>query len=300
MLQQVGIYNDLSKSLIEKLEKKIEGFGKTVRYRFNIENENPDKTFHDGKTIFPNQYTLDPTIFKINDKDDATGKNKSKSIALIKEHKYNDRNQLEFVYRKIRVKASQRGIVRLNLENDEDVETCMYLELHPKLANGEFGDKERVPVFKRVDENAEAVEKTQERSERLKAQITAQGMTEEQILQFCDAMQLDSTRELVVLRNDVEELADTDPSFFNDLVGGKKLEYQALAKKAVDMSIIIFDPASYSFTWVSNNHPIVALQPVGDKNEIQKLGEWLMIGDKGQEVFKKLKSLVGNKKELTV
>jgi len=126
-------------------------------------------------------------------------------------------------------------------------------------------------------------------------------MSEKEIIQFCDAMQYDSTRDILILRNQVEELADTDPAFFNDLTNGKTIEYMAVAKRAIDMRIIAFDPAEYKFTWVSNNHPIVAVSPIGDKGEIEKLGDWLMIGDKGQEVFTKLKSLVSNnKKEATV
>ena len=53
MLRQVAHYNDFSPEFIEKLEEKINKFGKIVRYRFDIEKENPDKTFYNGKVVFP-------------------------------------------------------------------------------------------------------------------------------------------------------------------------------------------------------------------------------------------------------
>lgn len=296
MLQHIGIYNDLSKSLIEKLEKRIEGFGKIVRYRFDIERENPDKTFHDGKVIFPNMYTLDPTIFKISDKDDATGKTKTKNIALIKEYKYDERNNLEFIYRKIRVHGGQRGMLRLDLENSEDVETCMYLELHPKLSGGDFSDKDKVPVFKRIDENAEAAGKTEDRNIRRKAMNIAGDMTPQQLVDFSCAMQWDSSLDTLVLKNMVEELAETDSKFFADLVEGKEIEYRATIQKAINNGVIRFEPADYKYIWVGNNMTITVLSPVGDKSELEKFSEFLQHGN--EEVYKKLKSLVNNKKEL--
>lgn len=299
MLQQIGIYNDLSKSLTEKLEKKLEGFGKIVRYRFDIERENPDKTYHDGKTIFPQVYTLDPTIFKINDKDDATGKTKTKSIALIKEYKYNDKNQLEFVYRKIRINAGQRGIIRLDLENDEDRETCMYLELHPKLNGGDFSDKEKIPVFKRIDENAEAKDKIEERSIRRKAMAIAEDMKQKELVDFADAMGWDSSSDPLVIKNMVEELAEAEPKFFADLVESKEVEYRSTIRQAVNKGVIGFDPAEYKYFWVGNNMTITVLSPVGEKSEVEKFSEWLQTGgEKTQEIYKKIKSLIGADKKV--
>lgn len=299
MLQQVGIYNDLSKKLLEKLEARINSFGKTVRYRFDIEKENPDKTYYNGKTIFPQVYTLDPTIFKINDIDDATGKPKTKTIAIIKSYGYNDKNVLEFQYRKVRVSAGQRGVLRLELDKEEDREMCMYLELHPKLKGGDFSDPEKHQVVSRVDEVSESNAKVSERKDRLKAMRVAAEMDNKQLGDFADAMQWDSTQKPEVLRNLVEELAETEPVFFNDLVGGKDLEYRATIKQALDKGIIEFDPAEYKFSWAGNKMVITVLSPVGEKNEVEKLSEWFQVGgDKTQEIYKKLKSLASSKKEV--
>lgn len=299
MLQQVGIYNDLSKKLLEKLEARINSFGKTVRYRFDIERENPDKTYYNGKTIFTQVYTLDPTIFKINDIDDATGKPRTKTIAIIKSYGYNDKNVLEFQYRKVRVSAGQRGMLRLELDKEEDREMCMYLELHPKLKGGDFSDPEKHQVVSRVDEVSESNAKVSERKDRLKAMRVAAEMDNKQLADFADAMQWDSTQKPEVLRNLVEDLAETEPIFFNDLVGGKDLEYRATIKQALDKGIIEFDPAEYKFSWAGNKMVITVLSPVGEKNEVEKLSEWFQVGgDKTQEIYKKLKSLASSKKEV--
>lgn len=301
MLRQVGHYNDFSPEFLEKLEKKIEGFGKVVRYRFDIENENPDKTFYNGKTIFPQMYTLKPSVFNVIDKyENRTGKSKSKTAAIIKSTEMNEHGVLIPTFTKVRVMAGMKGILRLDLTNEEERDMCMLIELHGKLKNGEFADPTKNPVVSRIDEQADANTQRKERSDRLKAQVAAQEMSDEQIIQFSDAMQWDSSGQIEVLRNDVETLADTDPSFFIDLVSGKNLEYQAIAKKAMNQGIIQFDPAEYKFAWASNKQPIVMLSPIGEKNEIQKFSDWMMVGEKGAEVFKKLKSLTSGKKEPVV
>lgn len=300
MLKQVAHYNDFSPEFLDALEKKIEGFGKVVRYRFDIENENPDKTFYNGKTIFPQMYTLKPAVFNVVDKfEKRAGKSKSKTAAIIEKTEMNEHGVLIPTFTKIRVMAGMRGILRLDLTNEDEKDMCMILELHPKLKNGEHADPTKVAVVSRIDEVADANIQRKERSDRLKAQVAAQEMSDEQVIQFSDAMQWDSSIDVGVLRNDVEALADNDPDFFIDLVSGKNLEYQAIAKKAMNLGIINFDPAEYKFTWASNKQPIVMLSPVGEKNEVVKLADWLQLGTQGKEVFNKLKSLTSGKEKVT-
>lgn len=300
MLRQVGHYNDFSPKFLDNLEKRIDGFGNVVRYRFDIENENPDKTYYNGKTIFPQMYTLKPAVFNVIDKfEDRVGKSKSKTAAIIESTEMNEHGVLIPKFTKVRVMAGMRGILRLDLTKEEERDMCRIIELHPKLKNGEFTDPTKVSVVSRIDEQADASKERKERSDRLKAQLAAQEMSDEQIIQFCDAMQWDSSQKPEVLRNDVEALADNDPDFFIDLVSGKNLEYQAIAKKAMNQGIINFDPAEYKFTWASNKQPIVMLSPVGEKNEVVKLADWLQLGTQGKEVFNKLKSLTSGKEKVT-
>lgn len=301
MLKQVAEYNDLSPALTKKLEERIKSFGKVVRYRFDIEQENPDKTFYNGKTIFPGIYTLDPTVFDITDNDEnRDGKSKFKKIALIKSHESNGTGGFKTEFIKIRVPAQARGILRLELDNPEDIAKCMVLEMHPKLKGGLFSDKNRVQVINRVDENSEAVQATKERSEKRKALNAVEDMTDEELIKLADALGWDSTKALVILRNDAEQLAETDYSFFNELVSGKKIEYQSLVKQALDREIIIFDAGDYKFTWAGNKQVITVLSPVGADTNIEKMAEWLQVGgDKATEVYTKLKGLVNNKKAAT-
>ena len=299
-LENYAHFNDLSPKLIEEIEQKVEAFGNSVRYRFDVSKPNPDPERYNGDTVYPNMYTLDPTKFTIQDPyEDRVGKSKTKNIALVDDGFINERGIPER-FKKIRISGSNRAILKLNIkDNRDDFYKAMLLELHPKLSDGKFMNKNLFPMVSRIDENAAARTARTERSERLKALNVAQGMSDEELINFADAMQWDSSEELEILRNQAEELADRNPIYFNDLVESKEVEYQSLIKQAMNKDLIAFNPSEYKFIWSGKQQTISVLSPVGDKTQIQKLSEWMQTsGNKGDDFYKKLKSLVkGGKKE---
>lgn len=292
LLRNQGQFNDLSPKLRDELVKRVKGFGKTVRYKFDISNINPDPEKVNGKVIWPNVYTLQPATFYINDKyENREGKSSSKLIGLIDRV---DEKGTPVKFRKIKVLGKFFGILKLELEEIPDhFDYAMYIEMHPKLSGGMFADKTKRQIVSRIDEFALAKEASKNRSEKLKALSVAQGLSDKEVVDFADAMMWDSTQDIEILRNQVEELAENNPVYFNDLVKGKTIEYRALVKKATDLGIILFDPAEYKYVYSGTNQPIVVLSPVGDKSEVEKMAEWLLTGgNKADEVFKKIKSLI--------
>ena len=267
-LEQIAHYNNLSTKLREELVEKLQSLGKRVRYKFDIGNPNPDPQKYNGAMVFPNLYTLDPCIFDILDPYEEKGKPKSKKIALVSG---TDEKGIPNKFGRIRVRAAEAGILDLDLtEGSEGWYTAMYLELHPKLLNGKFADASKHPIVSRIDEVQSASNAKKERTARLKALNAAQDMNDKDIFNFADAMLWDSSEDILVLRNKVEELADTNPEFFNDLVSGKTIEYKAAIKKAMNKKVIEFDPAEYKFLWCGNKQTIAMLSPAGDRNEVEK------------------------------
>lgn len=297
-LENFAHYNDLSPKLRLELEKKVESFGRVVRYKFDIAKPNPDPSRYNGDTIYPNIYTLDPTRFTLQDPyEDRDDKAKTKTIALIDENAINAEGLPE-KFIKVRVNGASKSVLTLNIEdNREDFYMAMFLELHPKNKSGKFVRKDVHQVFSRIDENAAAREARTERSERLKALNAAQSMSDMELIDFADAMQWDSSENIEVLRNKTEELADTNPIYFNDLVSSKAVEYQSLIKQAMNKDLISFNYGEYKFVWSGNQQTITTLSPTGTLTEIQKLSEWMQTsGNKGDDLYKKLKSLVKGEK----
>lgn len=290
LLRNEGQYNELSLKLREEVRKKVEGFGKVVRYKFDISNENPDPQKHDGKLIWPNMYTLDPATFYITDPNDK----KSKRIGLVDTVEFENGHPIVKRFKKIKVDGKYKGILKLEIaEIEEHFDFAMYLELHPKVSNGMFPDKTKRQMITRVDEQVLAKEQREVRTSKLKALNAAQSMSDKELVDFADAMMWDSTQDIELLKNQVEELAETNPVYFNDKVVGKTIEYLALVKRALDKSVILFDPAEYKFSYAGNNQTITMLSPAGDKSEVEKFAEWLQVGgEKADEVYKKIKSLI--------
>lgn len=291
MLQKHGHYNDLSPELRKELSDKISGFGKKVRYKFNISHENPDPQKYNGPTVWPFMYVLDPCTFRITDPHEKRENvSKAKEIGLVNKL---DKDGKPESFQKIKIWSRHQGILTFDLEEPGDIDMVMYIELHPKLKGGKFAAKDKQQLVERIDEFKEAKTQREQRSAKIKALRVAEEMSEDQIKKFADAMLWDSTEEMALLQNKVEQLAETNPEFFNDLVAGKNIEYQAVVKRAIDNGSISFDPAEYKYIYSSTQQTIVILQPIGDKNHVEKMAEWLMTGgQKSDEVFKKLKGFV--------
>lgn len=300
MLEKVGLWNDLSEGLRKKLEDKIASYGKKVRFKFEISNRNPDPEQKQGAMIYPHLWTLDPVTFNILDPDEKRkDAQKIKKIGIVEET--NEKGEPN-KFRRIRISEQERGIAIYDLSKIEDIESVMYLLIHPKLKQGLFADKDRRQVISLIDEQAVATEQRNQRIARKKATDIASEMSNQDIINFADAMsggdkeKWESSQEIDILRNEVEMLAETSPEFFNDLVAGKKIEYQAIVKQAMNKGIISFDPGEYKFSWTSNNQTIAILQPIGNKNEIEKLAEFFQTGgEKTEMIFKKIKALITEK-----
>ncbi len=308
MLEKVGKFNDLSPKLRSILEEKVKSFGKKVRFKFEIARQNPDPEKKNGAVIYPFLYTLDPIVFDIVDtNEDVKEKGREtaqrvKKVGIVETIKDNGEPDK---FRRIRIKESERGVKTFDMEKVSDVEEVYLLLIHPKLDGGLFQDKSKVPIVKLIDEQKAATDARNERTARKKAMDIAEAMTDKEVVEFADAMSAgdevkwDSTQDIGILRNEVEYLAETDPKFFNDLVESKTLKYKATIKQALDRSIISFDPVEYKFSWAGNSQIISVLSPIGEKNEVDKLADFLMTGgEKANEVYKKIENLVNSKKAL--
>ncbi len=292
LLEQVMHFNDLSPKLREELTTKIQGFGKVVRYKFNISKPNPDPTRYNGDTVWPHLYSLSPTVFNIIDPhEDRKEKQKSKRIGLIDAVDEQGRPNR---FRKIKVWGSAKGILTLHPnDNTDDFYYAMYLEIHPRLSGGKFMDKAQAAVITCIDEAATAKEERRLRSARKLAMDTAEKMSDAEVEEFADAMSW-IKEDVEVLRNKVEALAESEPSMFNDLVADKRLKYQASIKRGIDTEIFKYDPVDGKLTWANTGMVVCMLgNNTTDKNEIQRLAEWFISGGTNADnAYKKLTKLL--------
>ncbi len=299
MLEQAKPYNDFTPEFRAKIEKHVRGLGRKVRYRFNIENKNPDPEKYNGPIIWPALWTLTPSVFRITDMDEKrAGESRSKQVALVDGV---DEKGLPNRFKKIRVSARQKGILEFNMidadgnENYEEMQMVMFLELHPKNKNGLNSSGTETKVFERVDIKAQAVASRKDRQLRDEARAFAESLTDEEVRHYSAAMGLDETDDIEVLRDRIESVAENDPNMILSMrEDGDRVKTASLVKRAIDQSVIGINPQNGDVTWANNGNLIVQLGPnVGLKTDIDRLADWFASGEKKSEAaFKKLGSLV--------
>lgn len=291
-LLQIQHYNNLSDGLRKKLETRISGFGKTVRYRFDIRRQLVDPLTKTEDKIWPSLYTLDPAKFTINDADEKRENvEKTKTIALIESVGADGKAER---FAKARVKEPMKGELVLYIQDrPEDYQMCMYLEMHPKNKNGMFPDATKHQVFFRIDELAAATEERKTRSARKVAMDTAEKMSESELRVFADAMLWDRNQDEILLRNMAEDLAENEPDFFNDIVADKKTKILSVIKQALDNKYIQYNPEDGKLSYASTGQTIVVLGENAGLNGWGKYAEWfLTAGDAADGVYKKLEGML--------
>ena len=294
MLQQQGIYNDFTDELRAEIDKKIEGFGKKMRIKFDISKPNPDPAKYNGNTIYPFLYTLDPKTFKITDTyEKRPGKQKVKNVGIV--DKINEKGDVAS-FKCVRISERMKGVLELDLTVPEQLEMAEYVLLHPKLKEGKYMDSQKIQMISIIDENKYATEQRTLRSAKTQALNFAMQMSEKQVVEFADAMNWDSTEEMSIIRNKIEDLAEHTPDIFNDLVKDEKMKFQAVVKQAFDNKIISYDPTGNRIIWVSTTQPIAQLGTDLDKNEVERAALWFQLGgENATKAFEKIKSLMGSK-----
>ena len=289
MLQQVSHWNDFSPKLRQKLEDKLKSFGKTVKYKFDIAHIDPSPE-NKGALLYPQLYTLGPVTFKITDnEEDRKDKSKWKDVGMVKD---TDKDGKPSSFHFLTVSKRHKGVIEYNLDVEIDAMMVCYIELHQKLNGGMFEVPTMHRIISRIDEKKDAIEGRKLRNAKAKSLSAATNMKDNEVKDFAAGMTWDENQDIELLRNQVEALAETNPPLFNDLVGSKKLEIQATLKRALDNGIISINPAQHQFLFTSNQQIIASLgESVDDKNEIERFADWISSSTKGDEIYKKIKSL---------
>lgn len=294
MLEKVDKINDLSDGLRAYLQKEWDKLPDRIVYKFNIHHDNPDPEKYNGPILWPSVFKLPQVRFSM--VDPFSEPKRQIHVGMVKEV---DDKGVPNRFDKIAVKGSERGVVVLRKASFEDQNRFAYMELHPRHGGNKWRDKEQLPIFHRVDEEKEAGQKRATRAVRITAMSVAESLKDYEVKNFAAALNWDENEPMTLLRDKLETLAEDDAQFFTDLFNTGNLEYRYTVKRAVVNHIIAYVPTESKFIWVTNQQTIATLpfEEAAGKDEVQRMGEWMATSGKvGEEVYKKLKVLLGARK----
>lgn len=249
---------------------------------FQYLNVKEDKA-NPGKVVMPSSHMI-PTVDRVYDSevDDYI------DIASIKSLGVGGKP----IFNTIQFTKQDKGLMALQGSRTGDREIFQYLMLSNYNASNPNRDTTVVPLFKLVEAKKEAAESRKQRNLRRDAMNVAAELSAAEVREFIASLNKDEDRDISILRDELEVLAEKDPKQFISLSKDKNKSIQANCKKAIDQKVIKFDKATSSFTWVSTGETIVQVPRSSKSSYLQGFTNFVLSNKNGELVYEEIVKLL--------
>lgn len=164
-----------------------------------------------------------------------------------------------------------------------------YLSLCSYNGSNPNRDDSKEIVFELVDEVAKSQKETKKRNLKREALNSAADLSADDVRNYIAALGQDDTQKIEVLRNKLEEMADTDPEGFISLISNKQATMKATINRALSKGAIMFDTEQSRFTWPNGEAILTVSRTTGGDN-VDELISFCVSGAKGEKVYQTLQS----------
>jgi hypothetical protein len=185
-----------------------------------------------------------------------------------------------------------QGKLLLRGDKTGDREVFQYLMLSNFNASNPNRDKSVNPLFELVEPAKKANDARKERSLRREAMNVAAELSASEVREFIASMNKDEKRDISILRDELENLAEKDPKQFISLSKDKNKSIQANIKKAIDSKIIKFDKTTNTFMWVSTGETIVQVPRSSKTSYLQGFTNFVLSNKNGEVVYEEIVKLL--------
>lgn len=272
-MKKTELYNQLSASMIEKTKLKP---GQTVTYRLcNIQPSSLDPS----RMAIPAAKNV-PPIDTIYDEE----KGEYVDIAAVRAVD----GQGNHTFHEIFFYSNMAGHIILTGGRSADQEIHSYLALCNYNNSKPDRDVTKEPIFELVDESAKAEKESRTRNLRREALNAAADLNPEDVKNYAAALGKDDTKSVAILRNELEEMADSDPKSFLDLINNKQTIVTATVNRAVKKGVILFNQEQSRFEW-PNKEVILVVARTGS-DAIDEFVSFCTSSAKGEKVFQTIQS----------
>jgi hypothetical protein len=273
-MRKTNLYNGVSESLVKKTMLKP---GEQVVYRLYNMQKNP---MNPEKIAIPSAKNV-PPVDTIWDEE----KSEYVDIACIKsvDAQGNHNFQEIFFY------GNMAGHLILQGGRAFDQEIHTYLTLCDYNASKPNRDTTKEIIFERVDEEVKAEKESRTRNIRREALNAAADLTPEEVKDYAAALGKDDSKPVKVLRNELEEMADSQPEDFMSLINNKQAVMKATINRALKKNALVFNEEQSRFEW-PNKEAILTVARTTGSDAIEELISFCISSAKGEKVFQTIQS----------
>lgn len=273
-MRKTNLYNGVSESLVKKTMLKP---GEQVVYRLYNMQKNP---MNPEKIAIPSAKNV-PPVDTIWDEE----KGEYVDIACIKsvDAQGNHNFQEIFFY------GNMAGHLILQGGRAFDQEIHTYLTLCDYNASKPNRDTTKEVIFERVDEEVKAEKESRTRNIRREALNAAADLTPEEVKDYAAALGKDDSKPVKVLRNELEEMADSQPEDFMSLINNKQAVMKATINRALKKNVLVFNEEQSRFEW-PNKEAILTVARTTGSDAIEELISFCISSAKGEKVFQTIQS----------
>ena len=192
----------------------------------------------------------------------------------------------------IQFTKKDKGLMALRGSKTGDREIYQYLMLSNFNASNPDRDKSVNPLFKLVEPKKDATDARKLRNLRRDAMNVAAELSAAEVREFAASLNKDEKRDISILRDELEVMAEKDPTSFMTLSKDKNKSIQATCKSAIDKKVIRFDKASSTFIWVATGETIVQVPRSSKSSYLQGFTNFVLSNKNGELVYEEIVKLL--------
>jgi hypothetical protein len=185
---------------------------------------------------------------------------------------------------------SGRLLLRGNRSKDRDI--FQFLTLSNFNASNPNRDTSVQPLFELVNPKIKAEKARKTRSLKRDAMNVAAELSGAEVREFISSLGKDEKRDLSVLRDELETLAEKDPKQFIKLSKNTNKSYQANIKRALDKKIISLDRESNTFFWTSTEETIVQVPRSSKLGHLEGFTNFVLSNKNGASIYQEIVKLL--------
>lgn len=190
----------------------------------------------------------------------------------------------EVIFHEIEFTKAGAGHMILKGDSPADREIHEFMALSNYNGSNPNRDTSKPIHFYCVDENKNSEVERKVRNFKREALNVAADLSADEVRTYIAAIGKDDNRPLELLRNELERIADLDPSGFLDLVNNKQSTMRAMIQRSLLKGAILFDQERSMFTW-PNGEAILTVARTTGQDAIDELISYCISSAKGEKVY---------------